>query len=73
MKISVKVKPGAKKEKIEALAGGSLAVWVREKPQDGKANYAVREALAGHFNVSRSKVVLLKGDKSKDKVFEILR
>lgn len=71
MKISVKVKACAKEAKFEKLGDGSFLVNVKEKPRDGKANYAVREILADHFNVPRSRIILIRGEKSKLKVFEI--
>ena len=71
MKITVKVKAGAKQAKIEKLSDNSFSVWVKEKPRDGKANYAVREALADYFNIPKSRVTLLSGEKSKSKLFEI--
>jgi Uncharacterized conserved protein len=71
MKISVKVKAGAKIAKVEKLSDTSFSVCVKEKPQDGKANYAVREALAEYLNIPRSRVTLSSGAKSKTKLFEI--
>ncbi|MDD5173992.1 MAG: DUF167 domain-containing protein [Candidatus Omnitrophota bacterium] len=71
MKITVKVKAGAKQAKIEELSENSFSVWVKEKPQEGKANYAVREALADYFNIPKSRVTLISGEKSKTKLFEI--
>ena len=72
VKISVRVKAGAKEEKIEKLSESSFAVRVKEKPQDGKANYAVREVLADYFNLPRSRVILIRGEKSRDKIFSII-
>lgn len=72
MKITVRVKASSKLAKIEKLQDGMLSVWVKEKPQEGKANYAVREALAEYFNIPRSRVTLISGEKSKTKLFEIL-
>lgn len=71
MKISVKVKPNAKQEKIEKIGERDFLVWVKEKPQKGKANQAVIRVLAEYFNVPKSEVILLKGQTSKEKVFEI--
>ncbi len=71
MKISVKVKANAKTEKVERVGDGTFLVQVKEKPQDGRANYAVREAMADYFNISKSRVVLVRGDTSKNKIFEI--
>ena len=50
---------------------GATHVYVNAPPLEGKANRAVVEALAKHFEVSRGKVILLWGEKSKNKVFEI--
>ena len=71
MKITVSVKAGRKESRIEKLSDSSFSVWVKEKPQEGKANYAVREALAEYFNIPKSRVTLISGEKSKTKVFEI--
>ncbi|MDP2929797.1 MAG: DUF167 domain-containing protein [Candidatus Omnitrophota bacterium] len=57
---------------MKKLSDNSFSVWVKEKPQEGKANYAVREALAEYFNIPKSRIALLSGEKSKSKLFEIL-
>ena len=72
VKITVKVKAGAKQAKIEKLSDNNFSVWVKEKPQEGKANYAVREALADYFNIPKSRITLISGEISKTKLFEIL-
>lgn len=71
MKISVKVKAGAKQEKIEKHSPDEYSVWVREPAKEGKANDAVRKALAEHFGVAQWRVELVSGFSSKSKVFEI--
>ena len=71
MRITVLVKAGRKERRIEKLSDNNFSVWVKEKPQEGKANYAVREALAGYFNIPKSRVTLYSGEKSKSKLFEI--
>ena len=72
MKISVKVKANAKKENVEKLGEDNFLVQVKEKPRDGKANYAVREALADYFSLPKSRVILISGEKSKSKIFKII-
>jgi len=72
MKISVRVKPNAKQEKIEQVNEGHFLVWVKEKPQEGKANKAVIKALSEYFEVPQSRIVLLKGQSSKEKIFKII-
>lgn len=71
MVVSVKVKTQAKEERVEEAADGSLTVRVKSKPLEGRANEAVILALAEHFKVSKSKVRLLKGRASRNKVFDI--
>jgi uncharacterized protein (TIGR00251 family) len=71
MKISVKVKPNAKQEKIEKVDESHFLIWVKERPQEGKANKAVIKVLSEYFGVPQSQVVLLKGQASREKIFEI--
>ena len=71
MKIKVFVKAGRKESRIEKLSENSFSVWVKEKPQEGKANYAVREALSEYFNITKSRVTLVSGETSKTKLFDI--
>lgn len=71
MKISVKVKPSAKQERLEKRGDKDFYIWVREKPQEGRANQAVIKVLAEYFGVSKSEVTLLKGQTSKEKIFEV--
>ncbi len=71
MKISVKVKPNSNQEKIEKVNENCFLIWVKEKPQQGKANRAVIKALAEHFGIPQSAVVLLKGRSSREKFFKI--
>jgi len=72
MKIQVKVKPNAKQEKVEKTGDNSFLVWVKAKPAQGKANLAVVKALAGYFDVPQSSITLLKGQNSKEKLFDII-
>ena len=71
MKISVRVKPNAKQEKTEKVGERDFSVWVKEKPQEGKANRAVIKALAEYFGIPQADVVLVRGQSSKEKIFEI--
>lgn len=71
MKISVRVKPNAKGEKIEKIGENNFLLWVKEKPQEGKANKAVIKVLSEYFGVPQSEVVLLKGQSSREKIFEL--
>lgn len=71
MKLTVFVHPNSKKPRIDKDLLGSLHVYVNQPPLEGKANKAVVEALAKEFKVSKSQVLLVRGEKSKVKIFEI--
>lgn len=71
MKLSTIVHPNSKKPRIEKDLLGTMHVYVNTPPLEGKANKAVIETLAEHFKTNKRKIVLLQGQKSKYKVFEI--
>jgi len=71
MKISAKVHPNAKKQKIKKDASGMLHIYVNQPPIKGKANRVVIEALARYFNTKKNRIFLVSGAKSKTKTFEI--
>ena len=71
MKISVKVKPNSKIEKVEE-AEGILLIYVKEPPQEDRANQAVINLLSEYFKVPKSRISILKGKKSRQKIVEIL-
>lgn len=71
MRLSVKVKAKARKSSVE-ITGDSAVVAVTAPATKGKANEAVTELLAKHFQIAKSKVILLRGEKSRKKLFEIV-
>lgn len=62
--------PGARSEAI-AIAEGRITVKVRTKPEDGKATTAVLALIAQALEVAPSKVELLRGATSREKLFRI--
>ena len=72
MKIFVTVKPGAKREEIKSADGTHLTVSVRAQAHEGKANDTVIAALAEHFDVAPSRIRMMKGFSSRQKIVEIL-
>ena len=71
MRIVVLVKPNAKKESVEKIDDSTYQVRVNAPPHEGRANEAVTMALADFFKISRSRVQIVKGQKSKKKLVEI--
>lgn len=72
MKISVRVKPNARAERIEPK-GNEFTVYVKEPPKENKANKAVIKALARYFKTPKSAISIVRGLKSRHKVIEINR
>jgi uncharacterized protein YggU (UPF0235/DUF167 family) len=69
-KLAVRVTPGARSESLE-IADGRLLAKVRAKPQDGKANLAVLALVASALGVAPSKLELLRGATSREKLLQI--
>jgi uncharacterized protein len=71
MKITITAHPNSKNPRIEKDIFDSLHVYIHEPPLKGKANHAIRLALADHFHTKKSNVLLISGEKSKIKIFEV--
>jgi uncharacterized protein len=71
MRLTISVKPNARKEAVEAIAPGEYRVSVKAPAQEGRANEAVIRVLAEHFKVAKSRVRITHGHKGKKKLIEI--
>ena len=71
MRIRVRVKPGAREEKVSREPDGSLLVSVTARAQEGKANEAVVKAVAKHLRVPKSSVHIVSGLSSRTKMLEV--
>ncbi len=71
MRIQIRVKPNSRTEEV-SQEGDSFIVKVKEPPKEGKANQAVIRLLSEHFGVPKSRVRILSGIKSKNKVVEVV-
>lgn len=69
-RLAVRVTPGARAESVE-VAGGRVLVKVRAKPEDGKATEAVRTLLAEALGLAPSRIDLLRGATSREKLFRV--
>ena len=70
-RLRVRVQPGAKASQIVGLAEGVLRLRIAAPPVEGKANKAVEELLAAALDVPKSRVRLVRGTSSRDKVVEV--
>ncbi len=71
-RITCIVKPRARKEHVTETAPGEFEVAVTVAPIEGRANKAVIAALSRFFNCAPTTITLIKGQKGKRKIFEIL-
>jgi uncharacterized protein (TIGR00251 family) len=71
MKITVKVKPNAKENKVEEMGKNQYRVKVKAPPKENKANQEVIETLAEYFRIPKSRVSILAGLKSSQKIMKI--
>lgn len=67
--LAVRAQPGARKAGVLGEQAGALKVAVTAPPEDGRANDALIEVLKDWLGVKRSQVVLLTGDRNRNKVF----
>ena len=71
MRFGIRVKPGARRTAVGGAHGGALIVAVAAPAVEGKANEAVRKALAEAFGVRPRDVMIVAGERGRDKVIEI--
>ncbi len=68
--LGLRVTPKASRNAVEETPAG-LRVWVTTAPEDGKANKAVTRLLADALGVAKSRLTLVRGATSRDKVFRL--
>ena len=57
---------------LDSGNSGGLVVYLREKAHDGEANEALVKLLADYYDVSKSCIKIVRGQKSHQKVVEIV-
>jgi uncharacterized protein len=63
--VSLYVLPNAPKSEIIGEYNNSLKIKIQSPPVDGKANEEIVRFFSKKLEISKSKIALLKGDKSK--------
>lgn len=69
-RLALRVTPGSRSEALE-IAEGRLLAKVRAKPEGGKANAAVQALVADALGLAPTKLQLLRGAASREKLFQI--
>ena len=70
--VSVRVTPGARTEAISVDDIGQIVIKVTAPPENGKANAAVQKLLAKSLGIAKSRVQLMRGATSRNKVFQVM-
>lgn len=68
--IAIRVTPNARRAGVDVVEG-QIRVAVTETPEAGKATEAARVALAKALGVAKTRLVLVRGATSRDKVFRL--
>lgn len=68
---NVRVIPRARVNSVTRDENGKIKVHTTAAPSDGKANDAVIRALADFLDVPRSRIRIVRGQTSHDKVIEV--
>jgi uncharacterized protein (TIGR00251 family) len=69
--IKVRLRPRGKGDELLGMEGGVLRARVSAPPVDGKANRALCKLIAKRVGVARSRVSVIGGEKSRDKVVRV--
>lgn len=70
-RIAVRVTPRAARNAVSLDAQGGVRVAVTTVPEGGRANADVQALLAKALGVPKTRLVLLRGQTGRDKLFEI--
>ncbi len=70
MIINIKVIPGARKQEIRK-ENDIFKIYLRSKPEKGKANKELISLLASYFNTPKTSISIIKGEYSRNKIIKI--
>ena len=69
--LKVRVQPKASRNQIDGFEDGTLRLRVMAPPTDGKANAGLIALMAKTLGVSQSRLEIVRGNGSRDKVISI--
>lgn len=70
--LPVRIQPRASKDEIVGEYNGALKIKLTSPPVEGEANRRCIEFLSKRFNIAKSQLEIIKGEKSKDKLIKII-
>jgi uncharacterized protein (TIGR00251 family) len=71
IEIAVRLKPRGHRDELMGIVDGVLQARVSAPPVDGKANRALCRLIAKRVGVAPSRVRVVRGEKSRDKLIRI--
>ena len=71
MEIHVKVKTNARKNEVIKIDENNFEVYTTITPENGKANKSIIELLSKFLKIGKTKINIIKGSKSKNKIITI--
>jgi uncharacterized protein (TIGR00251 family) len=69
--VKVKIVPGSSKNKIIGVYNHALKITITAPPAEGKANKKCIAYLAKYFDIAKSKIEIISGQTSKNKLIKI--
>ncbi len=72
MKIFIRAKASAKKDEVVRIDSTHFRVSVKDPPVDGRANKAIERAVADYLDIPPSRVKVISGQASKQKVVNVI-
>ncbi len=72
MLLKVKVHPNSRRDEVIRKDADAFEIFVRVKPVEGRANDAVLDLLSDYLKMPRSRVRLLRGATSRNKIVETM-
>lgn len=72
MKLFVRAKIRAREARIKKIDDTHFEVAVKEPPVDGRANQAILEALSEYLEIPTSRLKIVSGHTSRQKIFEVV-
>jgi len=71
MLVKVHVTPNSREVRVTKVGDASFEVKVDEKATGGRANKRLVEVLSEHFEIPKSRIFIVRGAKSRDKMVEV--
>jgi len=69
--IKIRVTPNAKRPEIIELEDSSLKIKIKSPAHEGKANKELISVLSKHYNLPKSKIKIMSGEKSRNKIIKL--